>query len=159
MCLSAHATPMNQQDAKSRIEKLIAQIENLRYRYHVLDDPAVTDDVYESLSRELQGLEEQFPELKDSHSPTNRVAGKPLDKFVKVKHGARMLSLNDVFSKGELTGWEKRIRKLLPGGAQPEYFCELKLDGLSLSLIYEDGYFVRGATRGDGFVGKILPKI
>lgn len=145
---------MNQQEAKNRIEKLISQIEDFRYRYHVLDDPRVTDDVYESLSRELKALEEQFPNLKDAHSPTNRVAGKPLEKFVKVKHNVRMLSLNDAFSKEELRNWEKRIKKLLPAEASFEYFGELKLDGLSVSLIYEDGYLVRGATRGDGLIGE-----
>jgi DNA ligase (NAD+) len=155
---------MDKIEAKKRIEKLRGQIEDLRYRYHVLDDPKVTDDVYESLARELKALEDQYPEFKDPYSPTNRVAGKPLDKFVKVKHDVRMLSLNDVFSREELEAWEKRIKKLLPaspgasqGGSENislEYFCELKLDGLSVSLIYEDGKFVRGSTRGDGFVGE-----
>jgi DNA ligase (NAD+) len=141
-------------EAKKRIEKLRGQIEDLRYRYHVLDDPEVTDDVYESLQRELKVLEGQFPEFLDASSPTNRIAGKPLDKFVKVKHDIRMLSLNDVFSKEELENWEKRIKKLLPQESRVEYFCELKLDGLSVSLIYKQGIFVSGSTRGDGFVGE-----
>jgi DNA ligase (NAD+) len=141
-------------EVKMRIHKLRLQIEDLRYRYHVLDDPKVTDDIYESLTRELKALEERFPEFKDEFSPTNRVAGKPLEKFVKVKHDVRMTSLNDVFSKEELEAWEKRIKKLLPENAKAEYFCELKLDGLSVSLIYEDGNFIRGATRGDGYIGE-----
>jgi DNA ligase (NAD+) len=141
-------------DAKKRIENLSKQIENLRYRYHVLDDPKVTDDIYESLQRELKGLEEKYPEFKDEFSPNNRVAGKPLDKFVKVKHNVRMLSLNDVFSQEELEAWEKRIKKLVQENAAVEYFCELKLDGLSVSLIYENGKFVRGSTRGDGYIGE-----
>ncbi len=153
---------MSKQDIKIRIEKLREQIEDLRYRYHVLNDPKVTDDVYESLTRELKTLEDQYPEFADPFSPTNRVAGKPLEKFVKVEHTVRMLSLNDAFSKEELEGWEKRIKKLLPAspsqGGPPQvnidYFCELKLDGLAVSLIYEDGYFVSGSTRGDGFVGE-----
>ncbi len=155
---------MNKQDAKKRIERLKEQIEDLRYRYHVLNEPGVTDEVKDSLEKELKSLENEFPELKDEHSPTNRVAGKPLEAFVKVKHSVRMLSLNDVFSKEELEAWEKRIKKLIPastsreqGGPEnllPEYFCELKLDGLAVSLIYENGKFVRGATRGDGFVGE-----
>ena len=145
---------MDKQAAKKRIEKLREQVEDLRYRYHVLDDPKVTDDIYDSLSRELSSLEEQYPEFKDELSPTNRVAGQPLDKFVKVKHDVRMTSLNDVFSKDELETWEKRVKKLLPESAVVEYFCELKLDGLSVSLIYENGKLVRGATRGDGFVGE-----
>jgi DNA ligase (NAD+) len=93
---------MNKAEAKKRIEKLTKQIEDLRHRYHVLDDPEVTDDVYDSLTRELRSLEQQFPEFADVNSPLNRVAGKPLDKFVKVEHAAPMLSLNDVFSLEDL---------------------------------------------------------
>jgi DNA ligase (NAD+) len=145
---------MNQQEAKNRIIKLRRQIEDLRYRYHVLDDPKVTDDVYESLTRELRVLEREYPEFNDPLSETNRVAGQPLDKFVKVRHDIRMTSLNDVFSKDELAAWEKRVKKLLPEAADIKYFCELKLDGLSVSLIYQDGVFVRGSTRGDGLVGE-----
>lgn len=149
---------MTESSAKIRIQKLQDQIEDLRYRYHVLDDPEITDEVYDSLTRELRGLEEQFPKLKNPNSPTNRVAGKPLDKFVKVPHAVRMLSLNDVFNEEELAAWETRIKKLLPSSAAGkdglEYYAELKLDGLAVSLIYEDGVFVRGATRGDGFVGE-----
>ncbi len=149
---------MNEAQAKNRITKLQEQIEDLRYRYHVLDDPEVTDEIYDSLTRELRSIEEQFPKLKDPNSPTNRVAGKALDKFVKVQHAVRMLSLNDVFSEEELAAWETRIKKLLPASAAGkndlEYYAELKLDGLAVSLIYENGVFVRGATRGDGFVGE-----
>jgi DNA ligase (NAD+) len=144
---------MNKQAAKTRIAKLHEQIEELRYKYHVLNDPAVTDDMYDSLTRELRQLEGQFPEFFDPNSPTNRVAGKPLAKFAKLAHVVPMLSLNDVFSFDELSAWETRIKKLLP---QPrlEYFCELKLDGLAVSLIYENGEFARGATRGDGRIGE-----
>jgi DNA ligase (NAD+) len=145
---------MDKITAKKRVEKLREQIEDLRYRYHVLDDPKVTDDIYESLQRELKALEDQHPEFKDEFSPTNRVAGKPLDKFVKVRHDVRMTSLNDVFSHEELEAWEKRVKKILPADALVEYFCELKLDGLSVSLIYEDGKFIRGSTRGDGYIGE-----
>lgn len=145
-------------EAKKRIAKLHDQIEELRYKYHVLDDPEITDEVYDSLTRELRELEDQFPKLKDPSSPTNRVAGKALDKFVKIQHAVRMLSLNDVFSSEELEDWETRIKKLLPsavvGKNGLEYYAELKLDGLAVSLIYENGIFVRGATRGDGFVGE-----
>jgi DNA ligase (NAD+) len=120
-----------------------------------LDDPTVTDDVYDSLTRELRALEEQYPEFDDPNSPTKRVAGKALDKFVKVKHEQRMLSLNDVFSKDELFAWEKRMKNIIPDGKW-SYFVELKMDGLAVSLIYENGILVRGATRGDGFVGEDL---
>lgn len=149
---------MTEQEAKKHIAKLHEQIEDLRYRYHVLNDPEVTDVVYDSLTKELHKLEEKFPKLKDSNSPTNRVAGQALDKFVKVSHATRMLSLNDAFGNEELESWENRIKKLLPanfaGKNDLEYFAELKLDGLAVSLIYENGEFVRGATRGDGFVGE-----
>jgi DNA ligase (NAD+) len=144
----------NKNEIKNRIEKLRYQIEDLRYRYHVLDDPKVTDDIYESLTRELKNLEGTYPEFKDLDSPTNRVAGKPLEKFVKVRHDIRMTSLNDVFSFEELEAWEKRIVKLLPLGSKFDYFCELKLDGLSVSLIYQDGRLKQGSTRGDGLVGE-----
>lgn len=141
-------------DAKKRIVKLREQIEDLRYRYHVENDPTVTDDMYDSLSRELRTLEEEFPQYQDPYSPTNRVAGRALDKFVKVAHSVPMLSLGDVFSADELRAWDARVRKLLPPNANFDYFGELKLDGLAVSLIYEDGVFVRGATRGDGKVGE-----
>lgn len=145
---------MTSADAKKRIDKLRDQIEDLRYRYHVLNDPKVTDDVKDSLEKELKALEQEFPEFADPNSPTNRVAGKALAKFVKVKHEHRMLSLNDVFNIEELRAWETRIKKLLPTNTKISYFAELKLDGLAVSLIYEDGMFVRGATRGDGFIGE-----
>lgn len=145
---------MIKREIKIRAEKLKKQIEDLRYRYHVLDDPKVSDEVYDSLTRELRELEAKYPEFQDLTSPINRIGGKPLEKFIKVKHNVRMLSLNDAFSEEELEAWEKRIKKLLPPDIAVKYFCELKLDGLSVSLIYENGLFVRGATRGDGFVGE-----
>lgn len=144
---------MDKTEAKKRAEKLREQIEELRYRYHVLDDPKVTDDVYDALARELKGLETEFPQIISADSPLQRVGGKPLDKFVKVTHTARMLSLNDAFSEEEMQEWETRLRKLEPGSSL-EFFCELKFDGLATSLIYENGILVRGATRGDGFVGE-----
>lgn len=152
---------MDKKEAEKRIKKLRSEIARLREAYHVKNAPNVTDDVYESLSRELKILLKEYPEFDDLNAPENRVAGKPLDKFEKVKHKIRMLSLNDVFSYEELYDWEKRIKKLLPpllnkerGGGEVNYFCEVKFDGLAISLIYEDGKFVRGATRGDGFIGE-----
>lgn len=149
---------LSENSAQKRVLKLRDQIEDLRYRYHVLDDPEVTDEVYDSLTRELRELEDRFPNLRDETSPTNRVAGKALDKFHKVPHAVRMLSLNDVFNFDELEAWESRIKKLLPvnvaGKDGLEYYAELKLDGLAVSLIYENGKFVRGATRGDGLIGE-----
>ena len=153
---------MERFDAEKRIKKLRDEIARLRNAYHVENAPNVTDDVYDSLTRELKTLLKEYPEFNDVNAEENRVAGKPLDKFVKVKHESRMLSLNDVFSYDELRDWEKRIKKLLPPsplqgegqGGEVNYFCEIKFDGLAVSLIYENGKFTRGATRGDGFVGE-----
>ena len=148
-----------------RIKKLRKEIARLRTAYHVGNEPGVTDDVYESLTRELRALLEEYPTFRDPNAPEERVAGRPLDKFQKVMHHSRMLSLNDVFDEEELRDWEKRIKKLLssflvvgvPSGTPTtklSYFCEVKFDGLAVSLIYEKGKFARGATRGDGFVGE-----
>lgn len=137
---------------KSRIQKLRDEIARLRFNYHVINDPKATDDVYESLTRELLSLEEKYPEYRDPNSSINRVAGEPLDKFSKITHKERMLSLNDVFSKDELVSWIERVSKLVKDNIS--YFCELKLDGLSASLIYENGVLISGATRGDGFIGE-----
>ncbi|MDR3519619.1 MAG: helix-hairpin-helix domain-containing protein [Candidatus Pacebacteria bacterium] len=143
---------MNKSEAQKRIKKLREEIARLRFSYHVKD--IGTDDVYDSLTRELKEFLKIYPEFNDANAEENRVAGKPLDKFVKVEHKTRMLSLNDVFSEEELSDWETRIKKLLPASAKFGYFCEVKFDGLAVSLIYEDGKFVRGATRGDGFIGE-----
>ncbi|HUC88651.1 MAG TPA: NAD-dependent DNA ligase LigA [Candidatus Paceibacterota bacterium] len=143
---------MNDNGVKNRIQKLREEISRLRFEYHVTNNPKVTDDVYESLTRELHDLEEKYPACADPNSAVNRVAGAPQDKFNKVTHKIRMLSMNDSFSKEEVSLWEKRVSKLL--NADFSYFCELKLDGLAISLIYENGVFIKGATRGDGFIGE-----
>ncbi|MEK7652215.1 MAG: NAD-dependent DNA ligase LigA [Patescibacteria group bacterium] len=147
---------VNTSEIKKRIEKLRAQVDDLRYRYHVLNDPKVTDEVYEVLTRELIDLEYRYPQFMSPDSPTQRVGGKVLEKFEKVKHPLPMLSLNNAFSEGELEAWEKRITKLLSSTSSKNliYFCEVKLDGLSISLEYENGFFVRGSTRGDGVFGE-----
>ncbi len=153
---------LTEKEAKKRIQQLEAQIEEYRYRYHVLDDPAVSDEVFDSLTRELRKIEEQYPSLRNANSPLNRVGGKALDKFDKVQHAIRMLSLNDVFGMDELKAWETRTKKILLENGHKEvssangleYFAELKLDGLAASLIYENGEFKRGATRGDGQIGE-----
>ena len=115
---------MTKDEAKKRIKKLRGEIQDLRYRYHVLNDPQVTDDIYESLTRELRLIADKYPEFKDFADSIDRVAGKPLDKFSKVEHKKPMLSLNDIFSFEELGAWEKRILKLLPASARADYFCE-----------------------------------
>lgn len=145
---------MNRKQAKERIDKLREQVDEYRYRYHVLDDPMITDEIYDSLTRELRKLEEQFPEFLSPDSPTQRVGGKPLDKFIAVPHQSPMLSLNDVFTPKELEAWIERVRKLLPEQENFEYHLDLKMDGLACALIYEDGVLVRGLTRGDGGVGE-----
>src|SRR5688500_8914687 len=117
--------------------KLRDQINEYRYRYHVLDDPTVNDDIYDSLTHELRQLEEQFPELITPDSPTQRVGGKPLTKFQSVAHQTPMLSLNDVFSPEELNAWITRIKKLLGGTEPDQYHIDLKMDGLAAALVYE----------------------
>lgn len=139
-------------EAKKRLEKLKEQIASLRYRYHVENDPSVTDDVYESLIREAKAIEQEYPEYAVSQA-FDRVAGAPLSVFTKVTHPARMLSLNDVFNLEELEQWSARMEKLLQG-APHHYFAEVKLDGLAVSLVYQGGKLLQAATRGDGFVGE-----
>lgn len=143
---------MDKKEAKNRIIKLRQEIDRLRFLYHVEDDPSVTDDVWDSLNRELKSILKEYPEFDDPDAPENRVGGKPLEKFKKIKHDIRMLSMNDAFSYSEISDWEERIKKLI--SQKFSYFCELKLDGLSASLIYRDGIFVEGSTRGDGFIGE-----
>lgn len=145
---------MSKEKVQQRIEKLRKQIDEYRYRYHVLDDPMVTDEIYDSLTRELRQLEKDYPEFLTPDSPTQRVGGKPLDKFVAVPHTTPMLSLNDVFTPDELKAWIERLRKLLPEQKSFEYHVDLKMDGLACAVIYENGVLVRGLTRGDGRVGE-----
>ncbi|MFH1226195.1 MAG: NAD-dependent DNA ligase LigA, partial [bacterium] len=144
---------MNKNEAQKRAGKLRKIIERYAYAYHVLDAPEVTDAVFDSLKNELEELERKFPELVTSDSPTQRVSGQPLAKFEKVTHATPMLSLFDAFSEEELHDWEERIQKLVPH-KKLDYFSELKIDGLAISLIYKNGIFERGATRGDGRVGE-----
>ncbi len=145
---------MDRITAKNRIKKLRKEISRLRFLYHVKDDPSVTDDIYDSLNRELKTILMKYKEFEDLNAPENRIGGKPLEKFEKVKHKSRMFSMNDAFSQEEVKDWEKRILKILENSNSLKYFCELKLDGLSASLVYEDGIFIRGATRGNGFIGE-----
>jgi len=139
-------------EAKKRAEKLRKLIDEYRYQYHVLDEPTISDEIYGSLTVELREIENDYPELIMPDSPTQRVGGQPLEKFEKVQHISQMLSLNDVFSQEEILDWEQRTKKLV--GKSLDYFCELKIDGLSIMLTYENGLFVRGATRGNGLIGE-----
>ncbi len=150
-------TKLSQEQAKNRIEKLSREIDEYRYRYHTLDQPTLSDEAYDSLFRELEDLEREFPDLKLPDSPTFRVGGVPLKNFKKVRHVSRQWSFDDVFDTAGLKAWDERIRKMLAkeGLAEmPEYVCELKIDGLKIILTYEQGIFARGATRGDGEVGE-----
>jgi len=144
---------MDKQEAKKRIEKLKKEINHHRYLYHVLDRQEISDAALDSLKKELADLENQFPDLITPDSPTQRVGGRPLPKFKKVRHEKPMLSLNDVFSEEEFYDWVERIKKLAPG-ENFDFYAEVKMDGLAVSLIYEGGLFVLGATRGNGVVGE-----
>ena len=139
--------------AKKRAYELKEVINDYRYRYHVLDDPTVTDEIYDSLTRELKEIEKQHPDLITPDSPTQRVGGKALSKFKSIPHQKPMLSLNDIFDASELEAWEKRMHKLT-SKTKLEYYVELKMDGLAMALQYEKGLFVRAITRGDGKVGE-----
>ena len=157
---------MISKEVKIRVEKLRKTIDDYRYRYHVLDDPEVTDEVTDSLMSELRGLEKEYPELKTPDSPSQRIGGKPLDKFKKVKHRLRQWSLDDAFSLEELADWEERNLKVLAKEVinkekyeelkkeLTKYTVEVKIDGLKIILEYKNGLLVQGATRGDGKVGE-----
>lgn len=150
---------MKDNEAKNRIRKLTSEINRLRYDYHVLDRPEITDEVYDSLTRELKELEKKYPELRLSDSPIGRIGGKPLAKFQKVRHAIKQWSYDDVFGFSELKKWEEKIIRM--AGKDPglkdeklEYVAEIKIDGLKIILTYENGKFVRGTTRGDGMIGE-----
>src|SRR3990170_2821058 len=144
---------MNKLEAKQRIEKLRETINYHRYLYHVLDRQEISDAALDSLKHELYKHEQQFPDLITPDSPTQRVGGKALEKFAKVTHTVPMLSLEDVFSFQELQDWQTRILKLTTQKID-EYYSEIKMDGLAVSLVYEDGLLTVGATRGVGKVGE-----
>jgi DNA ligase (NAD+) len=137
---------------KKRVEKLRQEIEHHRYLYHVLDRSEISDAALDSLKHELHSLEEQYPSLLTPDSPSQRVGGRPLSSFQKITHQQRMLSLEDAFSYEDLRHWEARNKKIVAGPF--EYFTQLKIDGVAVSLIYQDGFFVQGATRGDGLIGE-----
>lgn len=143
---------MTKAEAEARIAKLRDLINDYRYHYHVLDESIMSEAAADSLKHELSELEKEFPELITPDSPTQRVAGKPLDKFEKVTHRDRMISLADVFSEDEVREWDNANRKLI--GPVQEYFTDIKMDGLACALHYQDGLFQRAVTRGDGLVGE-----
>jgi DNA ligase (NAD+) len=140
-------------DAEKKIEALREKIRHHEYLYYVLDQPSISDQEFDQLMRQLKDLEAEHPDLIAPDSPTQRVGGKPREGFVKVRHSSAMLSLDNTYSEDELRGWERRVHEL-SGRKDVDYICELKLDGMSLSLGYDDGHLVRGITRGDGTVGE-----
>ncbi|MCX6813369.1 MAG: NAD-dependent DNA ligase LigA [Candidatus Azambacteria bacterium] len=141
-------------EAKERIEKLKRAINRYRYSRLVLNKELISPEAEDTLKKELFDLEEQFPELITLDSPTQRVGGKPLKKFPKVRHATRMLSFNDAFSEDDMKNWHERNAKLLLGSAKVDFYTELKLDGLAMSMVYENGVLKTGATRGDGIIGE-----
>lgn len=164
---------LEKKEVEKRINKLRVEIDRHRYLYHVLDRPEITDDVYDSLMRELRSLEEKYPEFKTSDSPSQRIGGEPLKKFEKVRHTHRQWSLDDAFDFSEVKKWEEKIQRILKktltrpdvhrgilsldrerGLGGEGYCCEIKIDGLKIILTYEKGLLVRAATRGDGVIGE-----
>ena len=139
------------EDAKKRIKELTEIINQANYEYYNLDNPTITDQEYDKYLRELINLEEKYPEFADPNSPTKRVGGEAIDKFNKVAHAIPMISLANVFNEEEIRDFDKRIRN---AGFNPTYVCELKIDGLSVSLHYEHGKLKFAATRGDGVTGE-----
>ena len=144
--------------AQQRVEELRKELDRHNHLYYVLDEPEVGDDVYDALLGELREIEDQHPELRTPDSPTQRVGAAPLDKFEQVEHHEAMLSLGNARNEEELRAWETRLANYLKRlditASQFSYTTEPKIDGLAITLTYEDGVLVRGATRGDGQVGE-----
>ncbi|WP_100371678.1 NAD-dependent DNA ligase LigA [Bacillus sp. FJAT-45037] len=143
---------MERQEAEQRVQTLREQLEEYGYHYYVLDQPLVSDAEYDQLLKELVALETDYPELISDDSPSVRVGGEPLPFFEKVEHKTPMLSLGNAFNEQDLRDFDRRVRERV--GEELTYSCELKIDGLAVSLTYENGKFIRGATRGDGSVGE-----
>jgi DNA ligase (NAD+) len=140
-------------DSEKKIEALREKIRHHEYLYYVLDNPEISDAEFDTLMQQLKDLESQHPALVTPDSPTQRVGGKPREGFVKVRHSTPMLSLDNTYNEEELRDWERRVHELT-GRSQVDYVCELKLDGMSLALVYQDGRLARGVTRGDGSIGE-----
>src|SRR5271154_2562997 len=147
------SSPDPDKKIEKKIEALREKIRHHEYRYYVLDDPELSDADFDKLMNELKRLEVGYPKLITPDSPTHRVGGKPREGFVKAKHSSPMLSLDNAYSEEELRDWERRVHEL-SGRTDLEYMCELKLDGMSLALVYSDRHLERGITRGDGNTGE-----
>ena len=142
-------------DVKRRVDELVNIINEADYNYHTLDKPIITDQEYDKYIRELFDLESEYPEYVREDSPTHRVGGKVLDEFEKITHKIPMMSLSNVFNESEIRAFDERIRK---EGFSPEYVCELKIDGLSVSLIYEKGKLVTNSETGQSLQKTIYCK-
>lgn len=151
--MTAHPPKQSPQAPAERIAKLRELINDYRYHYHVLDESTMSEAAADSLKHELAQLEAEHPELVTPDSPTQRVAGKALDKFAKVTHRTPMISLADVFDREEVAAWVQRMHKVEPS-VEDEFLCDIKMDGLACALIYEDGVLVQAVTRGDSRVGE-----
>ena len=149
---------MNEKQAGQRMEKLRKEINHHSYFYHILDKPKISDAVWDSLKKELADLEKKYPQFITTDSPTQRVSGKPLDKFKKVEHQVRQWSFNDIFDENELYDFDKKLKTMLAKKGIKEdkldYVCELKIDGVHIVLTYKNGIFTQAATRGDGKIGE-----
>ena len=145
---------MNKEQAKKKIEKLRQDINFHNYRYYALDDPVVSDVEYDRLMQDLEKLEKEFPDLTTPDSPTQRVGAPPLDKFEEVRHSLPMLSLANAFEEEEVREFDARVKRFLKTEQDVEYCVELKMDGVAVELVYAEGRFTIGATRGDGFIGE-----
>src|SRR5207237_7162698 len=139
--------PSAAKNIDQRLESLREKIRQHEYRYYVLDDPEISDAEFDRLMNQLKNLEAEHPGLITPDSPSQRVGGKAREGFVKVRHSSPMLSLDNTYNEDELRAWERRVHELT-GRNDVEYVCELKLDGMSLALHYEDGHLARGVTRG-----------
>ncbi len=145
---------MTLKEAEKRVERLRSAVDHHTHQYYALDAPEISDAEFDTLFRELKSLEEQYPELRRSDSPTQRVGGAVQERFRKVTHPLPMLSLGNAFSAEDLESWHTRFAKLLPAETAVGYVAEPKIDGLTVVLHYTDGKFVLGATRGNGLEGE-----
>ena len=146
--------PAKARDLAREVERLRELINRHNYRYHVLDDPEVSDAEYDALMRKLEALEREHPELITPESPTQRVGAAPSEKFPVVVHRRPMLSLSNAMDAAEMREFDNRIKRMLKSDADIEYVAEVKLDGLAVELVYQDGHLIGGSTRGDGVNGE-----
>lgn len=145
---------MDKFQAESRIQELTEQLHYHNYRYYIKDDPVVSDAEYDRMLRELQSLEEEYPDLRKPDSPTLRIGASPLEEFGTVRHRRLMMSLANAQNSGEIREFDQQVKRGLDEGTEVTYVCEPKLDGLAVELVYENGVFVQGSTRGDGATGE-----